>query len=125
MKIEIIECLTHYANSIAETVQYGCWSDEFARKKVKNATDLFLENFKNYIDWDDLTKDEALELGFRKWSKEQPDLYLVPLYLLPILPIGTELTDIFGGKIVHDGKNVYNDNRAGLITYAIEIKEKK
>ena len=43
MKKEIINCLTWYANRVAETVQYETWSDEYARKELKKSTHTFLE----------------------------------------------------------------------------------
>ena len=123
MKKEIMNCLTWYANKAAETTQYQQWSDGFCRKEIKEATDKFLENLKKYIDWDNLTKEEAGELRFMRWDEDQPDLYLIPLYLLPILPIGTELTCINGEKVVYDGTNVDKDTRFGCIAFGIEIKE--
>lgn len=123
MKNEIRNALTWYANKIAETVQYKSWSDEFCREEVQKATDTMLDSLKNDIDWNSLTKEEALELRFGKWSNEDPDLYLIPLWLLPIVPIGTKLTTIFGDEIIYDGHNVDNDTRFGRIAYGIHIKD--
>lgn len=123
MKIEITNCLTWYANKVAETVQYESWSDEFSRKEIRNATALMLEELKKHIDWDNLTKEDAIELRFKRWDEDIPDLFLIPLYLLPIVPFGTELTSIFGDKILYNGSNVDKDNRFGCIAYGIEIKE--
>ena len=60
-----------------------------------------------------------------RWDEDMPDLWLFPLYLLPILPIGTKLTTIGGEEIIYDGSNVDNDHRFGCIAYGIIIKEKK
>ena len=122
MKPEITNCLTWYANQIAETVQYTNWSDEFCREDIKRATDRFVNELKKYIDFDNLTEEEAQELRFGKWSDDEPDLYLVPLYLLPILPIGTKLTCINGQKIVYDGHNIDNDTRFGCLAYGVRVK---
>lgn len=123
MKPEIRNCLVWYANAIAETVQYESWSDELCRKEVKDATDKILEHLKKHIDFDSLTRQEAFELGFRRWDEEHPDLYLIPLYLLPIIPIGTKLTSIGDTEIVYDGSNVDKDVRFGVIAWGIHIKE--
>lgn len=122
MKKEILDCLTRYACNVAEPVQYTMWSDEFCRKELKNSTDLFLEEIRKYIDWDNLTKKEAEELGFKRWSSND-DLYLIPLYLLPIVPIGTELTSIFHEKVIYDGSNVDYDVRFGCIAFGIYLKD--
>ena len=123
MKHESVNCLTWYANRVAQTVQYTNWSDEFCRKEIKEATDVLIDNLKDYIDFNHLTRKEARELRFCTWSEETPNLYLIPLYLLPIITIGTELTSISGDKIVYDGTNIDNDIRFGCIAYGIEICE--
>lgn len=122
MKKEIMNCFTWYANRVAETVQYTCWSDEFCRKEIKKATYKMLDELNKYIDWNNLTKEEAKELRFVLWDEEQPDLYLLPLYILPILPVGTKLTTIGGEEIIYDGTNVDKDIRCGCIAYGINVK---
>lgn len=82
-----------------------------------------LDELKKYVDWDNLTREEARELRFMQWDEELPDLYLLPLYILPILPIGTKLTTIGGEEIVYDGTNVDKDIRFGCLAYGINIKE--
>lgn len=123
MKQEIVNCLSWYASQIAQTVQYENWSDEFCRKEVRASTEKFLELLKENIDFEHLTRVEARELRFMIWSDEKSDLLLIPLYLLPIIPIGTELTSIFGEKVIYDGHNVDKDIRFGCIAWGIEIKE--
>lgn len=123
MKKEIINCLTWYTNKVSQTVQYENWSDHFCRKEIKNATDTMLEELKKHIDWNNLTKDEARELGFGLWDEDKPNLYLIPLYLLPILPMGTKLTTINDKELVYDGTNVDNDIRFGCIAYGITVKD--
>ena len=64
MKKEIANCLTWYANKVAETVQYH-WSDEYCRKEIKEAHDKFVNEMKKHIDFSNLTRDEAIEKGKR------------------------------------------------------------
>ena len=122
MKKEIVNCLTWYANKVAEIVQYH-WSDEYCRKEIEEAHDKFVNEMKKHIDFSNLTREEAKELRFMRWDEELPDLYLIPLWLLPVIPIGTELTSIGGDKVIYDGTNVDNDIRFGCIAWGIEIKE--
>lgn len=152
MKKEIINCLTWYANKVAETTQYESWSDKFCRKEIKESTDVFLDELKNHVNWDNLTEEECIELRFARWAsdenvdeeidyvrKEGTDeadikkkveelertrgLWLIPLYLLPIVPKGTELTSILGQVVKYDGTNVDNDIRCGCIAYGIKLKK--
>lgn len=122
MKAEMMNCFTWYANRISETTTYSDWSDAFARQEVREATQKFLEALKRYIDFENLTEKKAKELRFQKWSKDNPDLYLIPLYLLPILPIGMEVTCINGEKIIYDGHNLDTDIRCGCLAYGIRVK---
>lgn len=124
MKQEIINCLTWYANRVAETVQYKSWSDDFCRSEVRSATMDFLSELRKHIDFSKLTREEAVALRFGKWDDER-DLYLIPLYLLPIVPVGTELTCINGQTVIYDGTNIDNDIRFGCIAWGIKISEKK
>lgn len=123
MKMEIVNCLSWYVNKVAETVQYESWSDEMARNENRKYMSMMLEELKRHIDWNKLTREEAFELRFRLWDEDMPDLFLIPLYLLPIVPIGTELTTINGDKVLYLGDNVDKDTRFGCIAYGIEIKE--
>lgn len=71
MKREIVNCLTWYANKMAEITQYESWSDEFCRKETKENTDRFLIELAKHIDWNNLTKEEASELRFCKWAFDE------------------------------------------------------
>lgn len=156
MKKEIINCLTWYANKVAETTQYESWSDEFCRKEIKESTDAFLNTLSKCIDWNNLSEEECIELRFIRWSDDRDidkeiafvkhegtgkgtnevyiqqkveelertkGLWLIPLYLLPIVPMGTELTSIFGKVVKYDGTNVNNDIRCGCVAAGIKLKK--
>lgn len=125
MKKEIIWSLTWFANRVSETTTYTNWSDEFCRKEIQHSTDIFIDSMKRHFDWDNLTVEDAMNLRFQLWDEETPDLYLIPLYLLPILPIGMEVTSISGEKIINDGANLDNDIRFGCIAYGITIPKRR
>lgn len=121
MKNEIRNSLTWYANQIEMAYRY--WNNpNDTYTEIKIAQTKFLEEIKKHIDFFKLTKEEAVELRFGKWTDES-DLYLIPIWLLPIIPIGIELTAIDGEKVVYDGKNVDDDTRMGCLAYGIVIKE--
>ena len=122
MKQEIINCLTWYANHVAETVQYTNLSDGFCRREIRTATMIFLSELRKHIDFSKLTREEVITLGFGKLD-DKSDIYFIPLYLLPIIPVGTELTCINGKTITYDGTNVDDDIRFGYIAWGIRIPE--
>ena len=124
MKQEIINCLTWYANRVAETVEYNSWSDEFCRGEIREANQIFVNELQKHIDFSKLTREEAIELRFGKWDDET-DLYLIPLYLLPVIPIGIRLTSINGDTVIYDGTNIDNDIRFGCVAWGINIPEEK
>lgn len=152
MKQEIINCLTWYVNTVAETVQYTSWSDEFCRKEITKNTDIFINELKKYIDFNNLSDEECRELRFGRFMSNEEiddeikdiknnnklseiekhkriklrnnirDIRLIPLYLLPILPIGTEVISIGGEVIKYDGNNIDNDIRFGCLAYGIKLR---
>lgn len=152
MKQEIINCLTWYVNTVAETVQYTSWSDEFCRKEINKNTDIFINELKKYIDFNNLSDEECRELRFGRFMSNEEiddeiedikndnklseiekdnriklrnnirDIRLIPLYLLPILPIGTEVISIDGEVIKYDGNNIDNDIRFGCLAYGIKLR---
>lgn len=120
MKTKIVNCFVKYANRIAQPIQYTYWSDIFCREEIRLSTIDFLSELRKHIDFSNLTKKEALELGFRLWDD---NLYLIPLYLLPIIPTGTELTCIDGTTIKYNGFNIDKDVRCGCIAWGINIEK--
>lgn len=67
-----------------------------------------------------MSKEELLNLGFRRWNKET-GLMLIPGALfqdvLSSLPVGTELTDILGNKQKIGDGEFDDDTRAGLTAW--------
>lgn len=124
MKKEIQNCLTWLVNKISETIIYD-WKDGFKIKENKKGFEEFYEELKKHIDFTKLTVEEAKELRFKRWSDEQPNLWLFPLYLVPIIPEGLEVTSISGNKYKYEKEKADNDIRFGCVAYGIEIKESK
>lgn len=110
-----------YANQISETVLYG-WSDEFCRFEVGRATNDFLNEIRKEISFKNMSLEDATILGFKRWDE---DLYLIPLYLAPIIPVGLELESINGETVVFDGNNIDLDNRFGMLAYGIRFPNKE
>ena len=124
MKPTIMNLLTWYANQIEMACEYYHEPNDIYTE-IKIARDKFLEKLKDEIDFNNLSEQEAKELRFGKWSEEDPTLYLIPIWLFPILPVGTKLTCINGEDIVYDGHNVNNDVRFGCLAYGVRVKLEK
>lgn len=123
MKKEIQNCLTWITNRVSETIIYDNWSDDLKIKQNKEAFDTFYSELKKHIDITKLTIEEAKELRFRRWDEELPDLWLFPLYLVPLIPEGLEVMSISGDKFKYEKDKTDNDIRFGCVAYGIEIKD--
>ena len=121
MRIEKQNCLTWLVNKISETVIYD-WNNEFKLQQNKKSFNNFYEELKKHIDFTKLTAEEARELRFGKWD-EKSNLWLFPLYLVPIIPEGLEVMSISGNKYKYEKDKADNDIRFGCVAYGIEIKE--
>lgn len=113
--------LTYYMNDIVQIVMDTDCSDEIFRKKVEGATTHFFNELKKNTNWNDFDEETCKKLGFGNWKD---GIKLIPLYLLPIIPIGTELISIMGNSIQFDGNNIDTDTRGGLLAYGIKVKKK-
>lgn len=123
MKKEIQNCITYLANKLSEVYVYDSWNTDLKLEELKLGFDTFYDELKKHIDFTKLTIEEAKELRFRKWSDEMPDLWLFPLYLVPLIPEGLDITYISGEKGKYQKDNMDNDIRFGVVAYGIEIKE--
>lgn len=126
MKKELVNHFTWLANKLSELNTYN-WGANFKEEELKKTFDTFYKSLqkksnKPLIDISKMTIETAKEMGFCKWD-ENSDLYLFPLWFMPLIPIETEVTSIGGKKIIYDGTNLDNDIRFGCIAYGIELKE--
>lgn len=106
-------------------VVYKEWNNTTRTMCVEETFSTFYESLEKngLIDFNNLTVEEAKELRFGKWD-EDSDLWLFPLWLVPLIPEELEVTTIFGETIKYD-KNMDNDIRFGCVAYGIKIQDKK
>lgn len=123
MKAEIRNCLTWLVNKVSETIIYDNWSNELKIKENKEGFEKFYKELQKHINFTKITVEEAKELRFRRWDEEQPNLWLFPLWLVPIIPEGLEVTSISGNKYKYEKDKADNDIRFGCVAYGIEIKD--
>lgn len=103
----------------AEVMAYQTWSDEFALKQIRELSDSIKRaSWYDAINPNDLTLEEMRELGFARWSEDDP-LMLIPLWLFPFLVPVFDGGCISGekGPLVHSQMD--NDNRGGVLAYGV------
>lgn len=122
MKKEIQNCFTWLVNKVSQTIIYD-WNEEYKIRENKEGFDAFYKELQKHIDFTKLTVEEVKELGFGKWDDEN-DLWLFPLYIVPIIPEGLEVMSISGNKFKYEKDKADNDIRFGCVAYGIEIKSK-
>ena len=110
-------------NRSAEVMNYLSWSSDFCAEQIREIP----EKIKSY-DWftpinpSELTKDQMKDLGFGKWSDEDP-MYLIPLWMFPFLPEEINCGCIDGVKLVVKKSEMDNDHRFGCLAYGVMPKE--
>jgi len=103
---------------VAEAIEYD-WTDKFKIKNIIETKDSIIRPFENNLPYiNDLTRDQAISLGFKKWSSDNE--FLIPLYLKQFINPEQKCFDIFNCiKIL---KDVDSDHRGGMIGAYIVIE---
>ena len=70
-----------------------------------------------------LTTAEASLIGFTKWSEDDPNLYLIPSWLYPALPVGLQVTGISGEVSEFSPETHDSESRYGCLAYGINLVE--
>lgn len=128
MKKELINYFVRIVNKLSLPYMYD-WSPNLCKREIKEAFDKFyellrMEDVGKLIDFQNLTIETAKELGFQNRS-DISNLYLLPMWILPLVPIGTELISIFGESVLYDGNNIDIDTRGGYLAYGMIIKPER
>ena len=119
-----LSCQSWLVNRISESKAYSkFWSDEFCLEDIRKAIERYYSDnsVKEVFTLDNLTKERAEALRFGKWSDEQPDLYLFPLWFVLFLPYGTKVISIDGNTFEYS-KETDLDIRFGCVAFGIELK---
>ena len=121
-KDEVINGFIWLSNQIETYSRFD--NKEYATQKVKESKEKFSQHMAENIDFNHLTDDDCDFLGFGRYE----EIRLIPIYLLPSLPDGIEVTSILGYKKVYDkvAQNLDYDTRGGLLAFGIKtIKGRK
>ena len=118
-------CQSWFVNKISESKAYAeHWSDKFCLKEMREAIEYYYSNngVRELFTLDNLTIERAKVLRFCKWSDEQPNLYLFPLWFVLLLPYGTKVIGIDGDTFEYS-EETNLDIRFGCIAFGIELKQ--
>jgi hypothetical protein len=112
-------------NSAAEIMNYSKWSDDCSVRELRELIERIKESmWFSPIDPAAFTEQEMRELGFERWSEEDP-MYLIPLWLFPFLSEEVNCCSINGKKYLKKKKSEMDtDNRYGCLAYGVTPKEK-
>jgi hypothetical protein len=100
----------------AAVMNYTDWSADFAVRQIREIREKTKKEI-GAINIAELTVEQMKDLGFCKWSNENP-IYLIPLWLYEFLPDEIETRCINGG--MERFKSAMSaDARCGLLAYGI------
>lgn len=106
------ENLTH---EDCDELRFGRWQSEVnVEEEISALTRELKEGKITLQEYEKEVEERRNTLGVR----------FLPLYILPILPIGTKLVSISGKEVTYDGNNIDTDIRFGCLAYGIKIKKK-
>ena len=80
------------------------------------------DNIKHEILFNNLTKERAKILRFKRWDKEKEDFYLFPLWFALFLPYGTEVIGISGHKFKYAENTDLDIRFCCVVAFGIELK---
>ncbi len=109
-------------NTSAEVMNYSNWDNGFAAKQIREIAPKY-QDIIGEIDISKLTKEEMIDLGFGRWSKDDP-MFLIPLYLYQFLPDKINCNCISGSSVL-DKSNMDTDNRCGWLAYGVTPSKEK
>lgn len=105
--------------------------DESYNENVNLYISQLLLELKRTIDFDNITVSQLSSLGCRKLttggSVNGMEIYLLPSYILPILPIGLKVYEYHDGReLIYDGSNIgdESDNTGYLDVGLIPVNKK-
>ena len=120
-----LSCQSRLMNRLSESRAYGkYWGDSFCLKEMRKAIEEFYsdDQAREVFTLENLTKQRAQTLGFKKASEDKPDLYLFPLWFVFFLPFNTEIVYLNGSRLKFT-ENTHLYNRFGCVAFGIELKE--
>lgn len=96
-------------------INIGLFEKDTIYEKINQESTEFYNSLKTMINFDSITTNQLEVLGCYKTttggSTNGLEIYIIPEYLLPILPIGLKLIEFHDGReIIYDGSNINDDS---------------
>lgn len=115
----IVRCFRWVMNELVQDYIDKRLSDEQLQR-----FDTFYSCIEKTIDWDNLTRENCLDLGFMCCVDEEVErpvneLWLIPHWLLPVIPDGIILTCINNETIEYHYSEADHTVQYGVLTYGI------
>ncbi|MFA5378180.1 MAG: hypothetical protein WC455_20675 [Dehalococcoidia bacterium] len=102
-----------------EIMAYSNWGAEFSYRQITELKHHEALEDARGIDPNNLTREQALDLGFGRWEDGNP-LLLIPIFLLPFLAETFDYMS-FTGERGTTRDNMDNDNRYGCLAYGVVL----
>ena len=92
-------------------------------KEVSSCIDIFYKSVASSIDWGNITKEDAITLGFLNWNEDFSGPWLIPCWMFPLVPEGAVLYDNDDKPFVFKKTEASVELLFGCLTYGIHVKE--
>lgn len=124
MKREVVNHLSWIVSQLAKIYVYEPVSQDPELIHLRDSFNRFYTSLINgkWIDLENLTTDEAHELRFGKWD-EDSNLYLFPLWLVPIIPDGMTVYSLDEKPFIYKASEADNDIRYGCVAYGLMLED--
>jgi hypothetical protein len=107
--------------AVGESISYyTAWGSAVAFQNIQNE---FQDIQRNCVyNFSELSRDEAIDLGFGLWESERPYYLLIPIWIVSFLPEEIPTKTVNGEtSIKRDDMDL--DHRYGLLAYGVEFEK--
>lgn len=95
---------------------------------LKTKVDTFYDSVRKTVDWDSLTRDNCLWLGFMNSQRDMvsakgviQELWLIPQWMIPIIPEGMYVEDVHGNRFQYNSNVCDKTTKFGVLSYGIVL----
>lgn len=104
------------------------YMDNKLPSSLKTKIDTFYDSVRKTVDWDSLTRDNCLWLGFMNSQRDMisaqgviQELWLIPQWLIPIIPEGMYVEDVQGNRFQYNSSTCDKTTQFGVLGYGIVL----